>query len=140
MAATPIFDSKIPHDGTKNASNLAQPTSPPSHHERSGAGDLHSVGGEDHGIGISSENTNKLIAAISEQGESLRILFESAIKAIEAVGPKPKSRDKKIAFWTAYNTLAEEFDKEFREKYKDDLDTSLIFAGLFSAVSSAFII
>jgi hypothetical protein len=51
----------------------------------------------------------------------------SAIKAIEAVGPKPKSRDKKIAFWTAYNTLAEEFDKEFREKYKDDLDTSLIF-------------
>ncbi|KAF7343652.1 hypothetical protein MSAN_01986100 [Mycena sanguinolenta] len=108
-------------------------------HERGEAGDLGSVGGKDHGVETSSENTHKIIAAISEQGESLKTLFESAIKAIEAIGPKPKSRDKKIAFWTAYNTLAEEFDKEFKEKYKDDLDTSLIFC-LFSAVSSAFII
>ncbi|KAJ7178310.1 hypothetical protein C8R46DRAFT_1076321 [Mycena filopes] len=36
--------------------------------------------------------------------------------------------------------LADEHDKEFREKYGTDLDTALIFAGLFSAVSSAFII
>ncbi|KAJ6560877.1 hypothetical protein DFH09DRAFT_895836, partial [Mycena vulgaris] len=42
--------------------------------------------------------------------------------------------------WMAYKTLADEFDKEFQRKYGDDLDTSLIFAGLFSAVSSAFII
>ncbi|KAJ7842453.1 hypothetical protein B0H14DRAFT_2316343, partial [Mycena olivaceomarginata] len=48
--------------------------------------------------------------------------------------------DKKTAFWTAYKTLADEFDKEFQRKYGNDLDTSLIFAGLFSAVSSAFII
>ncbi|KAJ7830369.1 hypothetical protein B0H13DRAFT_1915968 [Mycena leptocephala] len=37
-------------------------------------------------------------------------------------------------------TLADEFDKEVQRKYGNDLDTSLIFAGLFSAVSSAFII
>ncbi|KAJ7186457.1 hypothetical protein C8R46DRAFT_1057239, partial [Mycena filopes] len=36
--------------------------------------------------------------------------------------------------------LADEYDKEFQQKYSTDLDTSLIFAGLFSAVSSAFII
>ncbi|KAJ6590796.1 hypothetical protein B0H10DRAFT_1671372, partial [Mycena sp. CBHHK59/15] len=48
--------------------------------------------------------------------------------------------DQKTAFWTAYKTLADEFDKEFQRKYGDDLDTALIFAGLFSAVSSAFII
>ncbi|KAJ7154051.1 hypothetical protein C8R46DRAFT_1118554 [Mycena filopes] len=36
--------------------------------------------------------------------------------------------------------LADEHDREFREKYGTDLDTALIFAGLFSAVSSAFII
>ncbi|KAJ7092108.1 hypothetical protein C8R43DRAFT_1171962 [Mycena crocata] len=36
--------------------------------------------------------------------------------------------------------LADEQDKEFQQKYSTDLDTSLIFAGLFSAVSSAFII
>ncbi|KAJ7231493.1 hypothetical protein C8J57DRAFT_957356, partial [Mycena rebaudengoi] len=43
-------------------------------------------------------------------------------------------------FWNAYKTLADEHDKEFLQKYGTDLDTSLIFAGLFSAVSSAFII
>ncbi|KAJ7670703.1 hypothetical protein DFH06DRAFT_916571, partial [Mycena polygramma] len=39
-----------------------------------------------------------------------------------------------------YKTLADEHDKEFQQKYSTDLDTSLIFAGLFSAVDSAFII
>ncbi|KAJ7643496.1 hypothetical protein DFH06DRAFT_917600, partial [Mycena polygramma] len=50
------------------------------------------------------------------------------------------SSDTKTTFWTAYKTLADEFDREFQRKYGNDLDTSLIFAGLFSAVSSAFII
>ncbi|KAJ7019888.1 hypothetical protein C8F04DRAFT_325582 [Mycena alexandri] len=36
--------------------------------------------------------------------------------------------------------LADEYDKEFHQKYSTDLDTSLIFSGLFSAVGSAFII
>ncbi|KAJ7244307.1 hypothetical protein C8J57DRAFT_987020, partial [Mycena rebaudengoi] len=38
-----------------------------------------------------------------------------------------------------YKTLSE-YDREFHKKYGTDLDISLIFAGLFSAVSSAFII
>ncbi|KAJ7848344.1 hypothetical protein B0H14DRAFT_2583039 [Mycena olivaceomarginata] len=59
-------------------------------------------------------------------------------KAVEALKQQPRSSDK-TAFWTAYKTLADEFDKEFQRKYGNDLDTSLIFAGLFSAVSSAFI-
>ncbi|KAJ6481308.1 hypothetical protein C8R47DRAFT_1284469, partial [Mycena vitilis] len=48
--------------------------------------------------------------------------------------------DKKTNFWNLYKTLADEHDREFLQKYSTDLDTSLIFAGLFSAVSSAFII
>ncbi|KAJ7244310.1 hypothetical protein C8J57DRAFT_982377, partial [Mycena rebaudengoi] len=48
--------------------------------------------------------------------------------------------DKEATFWNAYKTLSEEHDREFLKKYGTDLDTSLIFAGLFSAVSSAFII
>ncbi|KAJ7688859.1 hypothetical protein B0H17DRAFT_1135398 [Mycena rosella] len=51
-----------------------------------------------------------------------------------------RSLDKNIAFWTVYGKLAGEFDKEFQRKYGNDLDTSFIFAGLFSAVSSSFII
>ncbi|KAJ6599857.1 hypothetical protein DFH09DRAFT_901854, partial [Mycena vulgaris] len=48
--------------------------------------------------------------------------------------------DKKTEFWNLYKPIADEHDKEFLEKYSTDLDTCLIFAGLFSAVSSAFII
>jgi hypothetical protein len=47
--------------------------------------------------------------------------------AVEALKQQPQSPDKKIAFWTAYKTLADEFDKELQDKYGQDLDTSLIF-------------
>ncbi|KAJ6472025.1 hypothetical protein C8R45DRAFT_1164782 [Mycena sanguinolenta] len=62
-------------------------------------------------------------------------------RLIEELKPKPvPTTDKKTAFWNAYKTLADEHDKEFLQRYSTDLDTSLIFAGLFSAVDSAFII
>ncbi|KAJ7863608.1 hypothetical protein B0H14DRAFT_3862781 [Mycena olivaceomarginata] len=60
-------------------------------------------------------------------------------QTVNALKPPPPT-DKKAAFWGAYMQLADEHDKEFKEKYSTDLDTSLIFAGLFSAVSSAFIL
>ncbi|KAJ7484188.1 hypothetical protein FB451DRAFT_1028578, partial [Mycena latifolia] len=65
--------------------------------------------------------------------------------AIDGIKPKPPPTDKKTDFWNLYKTLADEHDKEFLEKYSSDLDASLIFvrlqfAGLFSAVSFAFII
>ncbi|KAJ7191267.1 hypothetical protein GGX14DRAFT_600991 [Mycena pura] len=60
--------------------------------------------------------------------------------AVEALKQKPEALDIKTAFWNAYNPLAHELDKEVKDKYGTNLDTSLIFAGLFSAVSSAFII
>ncbi|KAJ7150832.1 hypothetical protein C8R43DRAFT_1107270 [Mycena crocata] len=62
-------------------------------------------------------------------------------QAIEALKPKvPPVTDKKTNFWSLYKTLADEHDREFHQRYSTDLDTSLIFAGLFSAVDSAFII
>jgi hypothetical protein len=48
-------------------------------------------------------------------------------KAIETLKKQPQSVDKKTIFWTAYKTLADEFDKELQRKYGDDLDASLIF-------------
>ncbi|KAJ7893515.1 hypothetical protein B0H13DRAFT_1625217, partial [Mycena leptocephala] len=73
---------------------------------------------------------------------ALNSSVHSLTKVVEALALKqqPQSPDKKIAFWTAYKKLADEFDAELQGKYGQDLDTSLIFAGLFSAVSSAFII
>ncbi|KAF7348681.1 hypothetical protein MVEN_01386900 [Mycena venus] len=68
-----------------------------------------------------------------EQAEKLQ-------QAVEALKPKIPVTDRKTAFWNAYKTLADEHDEEFQRKYSTDLDTALIFAGLFSAVDSAFII
>ncbi|KAJ7740835.1 hypothetical protein B0H16DRAFT_1566368 [Mycena metata] len=62
------------------------------------------------------------------------------ITAVEGLKQHPPVTDNKTAFWTAYQTLADEYAKETQRKYGNDLDTALIFAGLFSAVSSAFII
>ncbi|KAF7356276.1 hypothetical protein MVEN_00959400 [Mycena venus] len=61
-------------------------------------------------------------------------------RAVEALKVQVPVVDKKMVFWNSYMKLADEHDKELDQKYGTDLDTSLIFAGLFSAVSSAFII
>ncbi|KAJ6544120.1 hypothetical protein B0H19DRAFT_1238652 [Mycena capillaripes] len=75
-----------------------------------------------------------------QQFNNLNAALEKLNSAIVSLTPKPESSDKKTAFWTAYKKLADEFDQEFQRKYGNDLDTALLFAGLFSAVSSAFII
>ncbi|KAJ7113177.1 hypothetical protein C8R44DRAFT_236006 [Mycena epipterygia] len=61
-------------------------------------------------------------------------------KAVEALKSQTPVTDNKTTFWNSYMKLADEHDKEFQRKYSTDLDTGLIFAGLFSAVGSAFII
>ncbi|KAH7911664.1 hypothetical protein BJ138DRAFT_990385, partial [Hygrophoropsis aurantiaca] len=47
--------------------------------------------------------------------------------------------DNRSRLWATYRREAKEFDDEFLEKYRDDMDIVLIFAGLFSAVSTTFI-
>ncbi|KAJ7032092.1 hypothetical protein C8F04DRAFT_668000 [Mycena alexandri] len=86
------------------------------------------------------EHLKRIVCAIEEQSASLKTAFENLTQTIEAGRPQIQSADKKTVFWTAYKGLADEFDREFQAKYGSDLDTALIFAGLFSAVSSAFII
>ncbi|KAJ7871391.1 hypothetical protein B0H14DRAFT_212164 [Mycena olivaceomarginata] len=87
-------------------------------------------------LAVSLEETLKTHV---EHCSSLKAALERLSGAIETFKPPPQS-DKETTFWTAYKTLSDEFDKEFQRKYANDLDTSLIFAGLFSAVTSAFIL
>ncbi|KAJ7624403.1 hypothetical protein FB45DRAFT_923332 [Roridomyces roridus] len=61
-------------------------------------------------------------------------------QAIHGLQSKASNTDKKTTFWNNYNGMATEHDKDFHRRYATDLDMSLIFAGLFSAVDSAFII
>ncbi|KAJ7670347.1 hypothetical protein B0H17DRAFT_1246086, partial [Mycena rosella] len=61
-------------------------------------------------------------------------------RAVEALNSKAPVTDKKSTFWNLDKNLADEHDRELQQRYSTDLDASLIFAGLFSAVDSAFII
>ncbi|KAF9780471.1 hypothetical protein BJ322DRAFT_1112471 [Thelephora terrestris] len=52
----------------------------------------------------------------------------------------PVQKDCQALFYDKYHEMAKGYDEDFVKKYGGDLDTTLIFAGLFSAVASAFII
>ncbi|KAG2153038.1 uncharacterized protein EDB93DRAFT_1082661 [Suillus bovinus] len=49
-------------------------------------------------------------------------------------------KDNRSRFWGVYKRVAEEHDSEFLERYTTDMDIVLIFSGLFSAVSTSFIV
>ncbi|KAJ7745605.1 hypothetical protein DFH07DRAFT_977425 [Mycena maculata] len=48
-------------------------------------------------------------------------------QAVDGLKPKIPATDKKTNFWNLYKTLADEYDREFQQKYSTDLDTALIF-------------
>ncbi|KAG2132061.1 hypothetical protein DEU56DRAFT_739723, partial [Suillus clintonianus] len=49
-------------------------------------------------------------------------------------------KDHRSRFWGVYKRVAEEHDGEFLERYTSDMDIVLVFSGLFSAVSTSFIV
>ncbi|KAJ7768960.1 hypothetical protein B0H16DRAFT_1716158 [Mycena metata] len=85
---------------------------------------------------------DRFLKSHSEQTDShLTDILAKLTTAVEGFKTQREATtDTKTTFWTVYKTLAGEFDKEFFDRYGDDLNTGLIFAGLFSAVNSAFII
>ncbi|KIJ32509.1 hypothetical protein M422DRAFT_184449 [Sphaerobolus stellatus SS14] len=49
-------------------------------------------------------------------------------------------QDNTSHFWSVYHQVAKEHDQDFIDRHNSDLDSLLIFAGLFSTVNSAFIV
>ncbi|KAJ6475518.1 hypothetical protein C8R45DRAFT_1217135 [Mycena sanguinolenta] len=84
-------------------------------------------------------DSNQYLQYLLRRQDDLLQKQDSIQKAVEALKPPPVT-DTKTKFWNSYMKLAGEQDEEIKEKYSTDLDTSLIFSGLFSAVASAFII
>ncbi|KAJ7848876.1 hypothetical protein B0H13DRAFT_2361642 [Mycena leptocephala] len=91
-----------------------------------------------------TEQNKVLDAGFTRMEKQNKEQAEIIQKAVEGLKPQvPTSEaatDTKTSFWNTYKKIADEYDNEFLKKYGTDLDTSLIFAGLFSAVDSAFII
>ncbi|KAL0950138.1 hypothetical protein HGRIS_010134 [Hohenbuehelia grisea] len=72
---------------------------------------------------------------------SLDFVLQRILRAIEDVSSVPKVEEEISArFWSVYKAEADEHDAEFLQKYNGDLDIVLIFSGLFSAVSTTFIV
>ncbi|KAJ7239695.1 hypothetical protein C8J57DRAFT_1372431 [Mycena rebaudengoi] len=85
-------------------------------------------------------DNDRLIAALQSCFSNLFQKQDELHKAVTGLKPQAPVADKETVFWNSYMKLAADHDKDFQQRYSTDLDTALIFAGLFSAVSSAFII
>ncbi|KAG2044072.1 hypothetical protein BDR03DRAFT_850965, partial [Suillus americanus] len=49
-------------------------------------------------------------------------------------------KDNVSRLWATYKRVAEEHDDEFLERYTSEMDIVLVFSGLFSAISTSFIV
>ncbi|KAG1795008.1 hypothetical protein EV424DRAFT_1334980, partial [Suillus variegatus] len=65
--------------------------------------------------------------------EVLEVLKDSTIAS-------NTGKDEQSHFWRVYKRVAEEHDNEFLDRYTSDMNILLIFSGLFSAVSTSFIV
>jgi hypothetical protein len=68
--------------------------------------------------------------------------FEGAVQGAlkDYLRPLKSTSNARAEFYNKFKHEADGYDKDFLEKYRGDLDTTLVFAALFSAVVSAFII
>ncbi|KAG2356368.1 hypothetical protein BDR07DRAFT_452815 [Suillus spraguei] len=73
-----------------------------------------------------------LSSLLQKQDEILDILKRSELEKAD--------KDIRSQFWETYEVVAEEVDSEFLERYNGDIDIIPTFAGLFSAVTTSFII
>lgn len=78
-----------------------------------------------------------------KQSEVLSSLLQKQSEILEALKRaelEKADKDVRSQFWETYEVVAEEVDSEFLERYNGDIDIIPTFAGLFSAVTTSFII
>ncbi|KAF9649519.1 hypothetical protein BDM02DRAFT_3128351 [Thelephora ganbajun] len=71
-----------------------------------------------------------------------KALEDAMLKALPTLFPHllGTASNARVDFYDKFQREADEYDRDFMKKYEEDLNTTLIFAGLFSAVTSAFIV
>lgn len=92
---------------------------------------------------MSNQDVGIQLLAIGDSAEVPKFAQNSKIPAETMPLPSQSQgdgKDAKSRFWTTYTREATDYDVEFLEKYQSDMDIVLIFAGLFSAVNTSFIV
>ncbi|OAX38936.1 hypothetical protein K503DRAFT_690621, partial [Rhizopogon vinicolor AM-OR11-026] len=69
---------------------------------------------------------------------TLRSRLPSVDSSHQPLGSSWASQDTKSHFWVTYTQEAADHDGQILEKYNSNMDIVLIFAGLFSAVTTTF--
>ncbi|THH29160.1 hypothetical protein EUX98_g5022 [Antrodiella citrinella] len=87
--------------------------------------------------------SDKQSSETSFGNDSMRQLHQLLVTALQIIiqtSPAHRANtDVRAQFWKTYKTESEEFHIDFLRKYTDEMDSSLIFSGLFSAVNATFI-
>jgi hypothetical protein len=99
-------------------------------HEQEGASELATDGDLASGAEKDQPNLGELANVMKQV---LKVLQDSTIVSKSA-------KDNRSRFWGVYKRVAEEHDGEFLERYTGNMDIVLVFSGLFSAVSTSFIV
>lgn len=94
-----------------------------------------------------SENGTKLhkkmeepVVSIEEGLANMSNTLEQILDVIQRSTIAERSKDVDSNFWETYKKVSTEYDDDFLARANDDMGIILTFAGLFSAVNSAFII
>ncbi|KAG1798896.1 uncharacterized protein HD556DRAFT_1266491, partial [Suillus plorans] len=113
----------------------AGPSRPLGPHEQQNTSNVSSVGDlatEAEKV-VAEKDQPTLSELANVMKEVLEVLKDSTIAS-------KNGKDERSRFWRVYKRVAEEHDSEFLERYTSDLNILLIFSGLFSAVSTSFIV
>ncbi|KAH8081335.1 hypothetical protein BXZ70DRAFT_901246 [Cristinia sonorae] len=73
---------------------------------------------------------------LSDGKEARSVLQEILVTLRKSSIVSRGDETKWVRFWNRYNQEADEYDREFLERYKEDMNTTMIFSGLFTAVGA----
>ncbi|OJA12458.1 hypothetical protein AZE42_08056 [Rhizopogon vesiculosus] len=89
-------------------------------------------------LGPNANHTNANVTASKDSGvDLLQQIFDVLRTSTIA---EERGNDATSRFWAAYKKVSGEYDDDMLERCNGNMDIVLIFAGLFSAVNTAFII
>ncbi|KAH8091826.1 hypothetical protein BXZ70DRAFT_471563 [Cristinia sonorae] len=86
---------------------------------------------------LDSERVNRLLLKYLDDGKDVPSVLQEILTTLRKSSIVPRGEETKwVRFWNRYNQEADEYDREFLERYKEDMSTTMIFSGLFTAVTA----
>ncbi|KAH8103113.1 hypothetical protein BXZ70DRAFT_772982 [Cristinia sonorae] len=86
---------------------------------------------------LDAERVSRLLLRYLDEGKETRSVLQEILVTLRQSNIVPRGDETKwVRFWNKYNQEADEYDREFLQRYKEDMNTTMIFSGLFTAVTA----